>query len=219
MAAQCRSRSSNTPETMRTAHELRIHELCGLKPGDPEWRRLRVMINRPLWKRGFPRIFLMCWRDVVEESRAAARRCDSLETADFRPWNVIINGLPTMKGRALITSLGPILNLSATCICLRRRCCREMKRWWAQIRTAVINEEVNGKYLDGLPFANLVRLASSIARGFRPAAISQAAHYGSMWRPETPDVCLHDPVLACVVPASGNFQSSALWFDIASGNA
>ena len=159
------------------------------------------------------------WRDFVEESRAAARRFYPLEPAEFQPWNVIIDGLPAMKGRALITSLGPILNLSATCTCLRRRCCREMRRWWVQIRTAVINEEVNGKYLDGLPFANLVRLASSIARGFRPAAISQAAHYGSMWRPATPDVCLHDPVLACVVPASGNFQSSALWFDIASGNA
>ena len=79
-----------------------------------------------------------------------------------------------MKARHLCNSLAAIANLSTACTSLRLLCCRQMKRWWTQIRTAVNNEKVNGRYLDGIPFSNCVRLASSVGAGFRTTTIRQA---------------------------------------------
>ena len=142
--------------------------------GFPEWRRLSLLMELPRWNLALPLIFFRCWRDVVEESQAAFRRLDPCLPSPLRPWITIIQNLPAMKARRLCNSLAAIMNLSTACASFRRLCCRQMKRWWTQIRTAVNNEKVNGTYLDGIPFSNCVRLASSVGAGFRTTTIRQA---------------------------------------------
>ena len=141
-----------------------------------EWRRLRILMERiEDWDSVSPKVFLMFWKHAVWESQAAARRFDHNPPIALylQPWTVTIACLPAMKARHLCNSLRAILNLSITCASLRRLCCRELMRWWKQIRRAVVNEEVNGKYLDGMPFATIVRLASSVGSGFATTTIRE----------------------------------------------
>ena len=109
-------------------------------------RMLRIMMRRPSVFGIWPYLFFKYWRDVVEESQAAARMLDPILPSYLRPWFTIVHFLPAMKARHLCNSLAAITNLSTACTSLRLLCCRQMKRWWVQIRLAVNNEAVNGTY-------------------------------------------------------------------------
>ena len=150
--------------------------IAGMHSELSEWRGLRILMDHiEDWGSASPKVFLMFWKHAVWESQAAARRFDHNPPIALylQPWTVTIACLPAMKARYLCNSLRAILNLSITCTSLRRLCCRELRRWWTQIRRAVVNEEVNGKYLDGIPFATIVRLASSVGSGFATTTIRE----------------------------------------------